>query len=192
MELTVDINSIFGQVKEILFAPKKFFGKAKKEKGWKKAFVFIIAVALVGHILTALYNIFVYPVIAPSLAEIVGISAGFDTGQVLVASVVSYVISLGMSFIWGGALKVWLALFKIESSFARSYRVMAYSRTPNYLFSWLPVVNLLAAFYSIYLLMLGIEAEYSIPRKKSVLIIILSVVAMIVLSLLVFSFLPSI
>jgi hypothetical protein len=192
MELTVDINAIFRQAKEVLAAPRNFFAKAKKEKDWKKAFVFVLVAAAVGHVLTAVYNIFIYPLLAPSISEVIGVPAsGFDAGQVVVAAIISYILTLGMSFIWGAALKVWLMLFRVNSDFSSAYRVMAYSRTPNYLFSWLPVVNIAAALYSFYLLMLGLETQYSMSRKKTILVLVSSIVAVALLSLLVVSFLPT-
>ncbi|OGM31979.1 hypothetical protein A2803_02725 [Candidatus Woesebacteria bacterium RIFCSPHIGHO2_01_FULL_44_21] len=193
MELTIDVKEIMARVREVLTAPKKFFGKAKKEHGWKKAFSFVLVVAGAGHILTALYNILIYPLVSPTFAELFGIPAvQLNAGQVAGATLVSFIVTLGMSFIWGAALKVWLAIFKVKSNFDSSYRVMAYSRTPNYLFSWLPLVNILIAIYSFYLLVLGLENEYGIPRGKAILIIVTSVVVIFVVSILAVSLIPTI
>lgn len=189
----MDVKAIAARAREIISSPKKFFDKAKKERDWKKAFAFILVVSAVGHILTALYNILVYPLIAPSLVESLGVPAvSYSPGQVFGASIVSYVLTLGMSFIWGGALKVWLALFKTKSTFSEAYRLMAYSRTPNYLVSWLPFVNFLAALYSFYLLMVGLEAEYNLSRKKAIAVIISSIVVIFIFSVIAVSLIPAV
>jgi hypothetical protein len=193
MELMVDARVAFVEAKGVLSSPKKFFKKAKKDKSWKEAFSFALVVALAGHVLTALYNIFLYPIVAPFLSQAFGVPISqFSVGQVVTAAVVSYVMTLAMSFIWGGALKVWLALFRTPSSFNQSYRVMAYSRTPNYLFNWIPFVNLFAALYSFYLLMVGLQSEYGMSKKKALIIILSSIVITFILFLLLVSLVPTI
>lgn len=192
MELTVDVNRVFAQIKLVFLSPKKFFNKAAKEKGWKTAFVFVMVVALAGHILTALYSLFAYPMIAPFLSEILQVPVSqLSPSTILVGTVVSYLLTLGMSFIWGGALKVWLMLFRVNASFSEGYRIMAYSHAPNYLLSWFPVVNILAAFYSFYLLVVGLMAGFGVSRSKAVVVVVSSVLLLIVLSLLLFFLMPS-
>lgn len=188
MELTVDVGAVFTKTKRVLLAPKRFFQKNRKERGWKKAFVFVLVVAGVGHILTGAYNVALFPSLSTTVAEALDVPVDeINSGKIILATMVSFILSLGMSFVWGAALKVWLSLFKIASSFPRAYRVMVYSRTPNFLLSWFPVVNLAAALYSFYLLMVGLEEEYSIPRGKALVVVVSSAVILSVLSFFVFS-----
>lgn len=183
MEITVDIRDSLKRAKSLLQTPKAFFAATKKEKGWQRAFSYSIVVAAIGHILTAIFNI---------LIVTRGVNLPFGPQDVVVAVLVSFIITLGISFIWGGALKVWLSIFKVESTFAQSYRVMVYSRTPNYLFSWVPLLNLVAALYSFYLMMLALEKEYEVTRKKAIIIIVSSVVVLFVVSLLLVSLIPNV
>jgi hypothetical protein len=183
MDITVDIRDSLKRAKSLLQAPKVFFAAIKKEKGWQKAFSYSLVVAAVGHILTAIYNV---------LVTANGADLPFGPQEVVVAVLVSFIITLGMSFIWGGALKVWLSVFKVESTFAQSYRVMVYSRTPNYLFSWVPFLGFVAALYSFYLMMLALEKEYEVTRKKAIIIIVTSMVVLFVASLLLVSLIPNV
>lgn len=188
----MDVREIAVRTREVISSPKEFFGKAKKERDWKKAFAFLLVVSALGHVLTALYNILVYPLVAPLFVQFLGVTAvEFGASQVLLAATISFILTMGMSVIWGAALKVWLALFKTKSTFAEAFRVMVYSRTPNYLVSWLPFVNLVAALYSFYLLIVGLEAQYNLSRRKSIVIVVSSVIAVFVLTIIAFSLIPT-
>ena len=185
----MDVVAVWGQIMRVLRSPKKFFESSKKEKSWKKALPFIMVSAAIGHILTAVYNIVFSPSISPEIADTLGIAeTSFTAAEVIPAVIISYIITIGMSFIWGGALKVWLSLFKVESSYSQSYRVMAYSRTPIYILSWLPFINLVVALYSFYLMMVGLTVIYSVSRKKAIVVIVTGVLALAVLSLVFLSF----
>lgn len=192
MEISVDVRENLLKAKKVLSSPKEFFKATTKEKDWKNAFSFMLVVSLIGHIFTALYSLLFYPSMMAGLSEAMGTEEVVYTPvQIVTAVVISFVLTLAMSFLWGGALKVWLSLFKVESTYAQAYRVMVYSRTPNYLLSWLPFVNLFAAIYSFYLMLLGIEREYEVKRKKAIAIIATSVLAVLVASALIFAFLPT-
>jgi len=188
MEVTVDVNIVFSQVKSILRSPKQFFSKCVNEKGWKKAFVFVLIVAAFGHLITLLYGILFYPKINTSISESLNIpAASFSAGRFIVLVVASYFLTLGMSFVWGVGLKFWLSLFKVKSTFTQAYRIMTYSRTPNYIFSSLPIISILAAFYSFYLLIIGLENEYSLTRKKTILIVVTAIIPFFIFSLFILS-----
>lgn len=180
MDITVDVVGSFAIVKKILRNPKVFFASIKKEKSWKSAFGLLLVVAALGHILAGLYAI----IYSASIGQAIGLE------KIIPAILVSYVLTLVMSFVWGWALKIWLAIFKVPSTFSQGYQVMAYTRVPNLILSWLPFVNLFSAIYSFYLLMIGLESVYQIKRRKAVVIIVTSLVAMLVLSTLLFMLFP--
>jgi len=193
MDITVDIGKSIRDAREVLLSPRKAFKETKKQKGWNPAFSFVLVIAAIGHILAGLYNLFVYPLILPAIVRTFGVpETTFKTEQVLSAIAISYLLTVGMTFVWGGALKIFLNLFRVESSFEESYRVMVYSRVPNYLFSWLPFVNILAALYSFYLMFLALKTETGVENKKAVLIIVSSVVVLFILSVLLVSLVPSV
>jgi len=193
MELTVDIRKVYAQVIQLLRGPKSFFSKVKKDRSWKSVLPFVLVTVGVGHFFTAIYNLLVSPSIAPGLAEAFGSSdVSFSPVEVISAVVISYFLTVAMSLVWGGALKVWLMLFKIDSSFDKAYSVMAYSRMPNYLFGWIPFLNILAALYSLYLLVLGLEASYSVNRRRAVLVVASSLLAVFLLSFLILAVIPNI
>lgn len=193
MDITVDIGGSLSDARAMLLSPKKFLKEVKKQKSWKSAFSFTLVIAAIGHILAGLYNLLIYPLVLPWLSQTFGLpQTTFEPGQIVTAMLVSFALTLGMTFVWGGALKVFLSLFRVESSFDQSYRVMAYSRVPNYLFSWLPFVNILAALYSFYLMFLVLKSEYGISNRKAIIVIISSVLALLLLSILLFALAPSI
>lgn len=190
MEISVDVRENLLRAKKILTSPKKFFKDIHKEKGWKDAFSFVLVVAFIGHIFTAIYNVIFYPAIASSVGTNLGLQpADYNVAQVVTASIVSYIVALAMSFIWAGALKVWLMLFKVDSTFAEAYRVTIYSRAPNYLLSWFPFVNAVVWFYSLYLMILALKSQYSLSPKKSMVIIASSVILLFIVSFLAFALL---
>lgn len=193
MDITVDVRSELQKAREVLTSPKAFFKSSTKEKSWKSAFSFALVMSAVGHILTAVYSLIFSQTLASNVSETFGVS-DFNYGpvQIIIGVFISFILTIGMTFIWGGGLKVWLSLFKIDSSFSEAYKVMVYSRTPNYLLSWFPGVNLISALYSFYLLMLALESEFGITRRKAIVIILSSVAILIAISLLSLSFLPAI
>jgi hypothetical protein len=184
MELTVDMHAIWEQTKGLARSPAKFFAKSKKEKSWKKALPFVIVTAAVGHVFTAIYGIVFSPSIAGEIANnFEGAEVSYKPVEVIPAVIISFLITIVMSFVWGGAMKLWLSLFKVHSSFSQAYRVTSYSRAPNYLLSWVPFLNFFVGIYSFYLLWIALITEYSVSKKKALIIIFTSFLALAAISL---------
>lgn len=189
----MDVAENIKKAKKILTAPKIFFKAQVKEKGWRLAFAYLIVISAIGHILTVLYNLAFPPNLNSDIKEMLGTQdISYSPSQIVMAILISFIVTLGMSFVWASALKVWLSLFKTESTFDQSYRVIAYSRTPYLLFSWVPYVNILAGIYSFYLMMISIEREYSLPRRKSIVIILTAFILVFIFTGFLLSILPSI
>ncbi len=178
----MDIAATLDTIKKVFKGPKKFFEGVKKQKSWKDAFGVVLITAAIGHILAGAYA-FIY---SSTQSEPLALA------QIIPAILISFVLTLGMSFVWGWALKIWLSIFKVETSFSRAFLVMAYSRIPNLLFSWLPFVNFFMAVFSFYLLMIGLESQYEIKRKKAIVIIVTSIIALFALSVLLFLIFPQV
>lgn len=193
MEITVDVMENLKKIKKVLVAPKTFFKNTVKEKGWRLAFAYLIVVAAIGHVLLLIFNLAFPPNLTPEIKEMLGSAdISYSPNQIVLATLIGFIATLGMSFIWAGALKLWLSLFKVESTYNKSYKIIAYSRTPNLLFSWLPYVNIAAGLYSFYLIIIALEKEHGLKRGKSLLIVVLAVVLLLVLSAIFLTFLPSV
>lgn len=181
MDITVDVSKSLNVAKDLVLRPKKTVKSIEKKDSWKKTFSYLVVIAFVGHLLTGVFNYLIYPIIDPFLSQFLGANSGFEKTQVLPAIIMSYVLTLALSFVWGGALKLWLKLFKVNSTFDEAYKVVVYPRTANYLFGWLPFVNMFAAFYSFYIMMLMLVAEYGMSKKKAFAIVLTSTLAVIIL-----------
>lgn len=183
MELTVDLRKIIAKTKAVLLSPKKFFKVSKKEKGWKEAFTYLLIIALLGHVLTTIYNLVFYPALIPVIQQAFPEAVStFSSQQVISLMITSYVLTMAMSFAWGLGLKYLLTLFREDSTFEQAYRTVAYARTPNLLFSWLPILNLFVGIYSLYLFVVAIRTEYSVSTKRAAMIIISGMLIVFILS----------
>lgn len=188
MEVTLDFKEILGKVKLVFRKPDLFFGKYKKEKGWKTALIYFAILTLVGSVFTLVYGLSIYPLIKPQLDVWFGSTGAstFTLAEVLPAAISSYLTGIMFSFVIGFAFKYCLKLFGAKGTFSEAYQLIVYSRTPVYLLSWFPVVNLVALIYSLVLLYKGVREYYAFSKVRSILTIIVSVLVMIVASILIF------
>ena len=183
MELTLDFGDYYQKVLTILKTPSKFLEKNKKEKGWKKAFGYFIVLAFISTLLSVVYGFVIFPILRPVLSTTLEGQLPEATAiQIVTAGLINYIYTIGGSFVMAFLFKYWLKLFGAEAKFDDSYRLLVYARTPNYIFSWLPIVNVFAAFYSLFILYKGILINYKLSKVKAALNIILAVFLMFVLS----------
>ena len=67
-------------------------------------------------------------------------------------------------------------LFEGKAGFEPTFRVVAYATAPL-VFSWVPVVEVVARLYAAYLAMRGIERVHSVDTTRAVLIVVVGAVA---------------
>ena len=141
------------KIKLVITNPKEFFRKIEAEKNIKTSIMFYIYLQLI-----------VLPF---------GILAGFLTGQVdtlLKALVFPLAFIFGL-FIFFFALLVYhyiIRLFGGRQGIIRTFQAFIYGATPALLLSWIPIVNILVSFYSMYLNIIGLIKLHRMETHKAV------------------------
>ena len=187
MELTFDFREFWEKTKKIIRSPEAFYKGVEKEKGWKDAFSYSIAIAVVASLIGVLEISVLYPVFQSALPSIFAPQSTPQILDILPALFVSAVVVVLLGFVWAGALHFWLRLWKIKGDFASAYKAYTYSRAPNSLLGWIPYVGGLFGLYSIYVLVVGISVHYKISKKKSFLLLIGPLLLLFVLQVLFFA-----
>lgn len=172
MELTFDAREFLRDSVTVMRNPVLFYKKIEKEKEWKPAFVFSIAIAIVSSIFGILQLTLLYPVFKNVFGDLIA-----DVGQpqildILPAFFMSTIVVILLGFVWSLILHGWLKVWKLNGTFWDAYKAFAYSRVPLSFFGWIPVVGGLFGIYSIYILAVGISIHYKTTRLKAVLLLV--------------------
>ena len=130
---------LLNKIKSILFEPKKFFTKLKKEKGVKSAFKYLIIVALFSTVLTFIMSLIYTPVETGILEEFIGQEISTEESSfTYLDAIISYLAILIFSFVAAGILHLWIKLFRGKAIYEKTYQLYVYGSTPALLFSWIP------------------------------------------------------
>jgi len=189
MEFTFNISKINKDVKRVLASPRKFFSSNISKIDWKEAVSYFVVLSFVGLLLTLIYLQFMYPLLVQYLPGF-GLEPIEDTTLIslLPYALFSFVMGIAFSFFWGLAFWAWTRLFKLDGDFQKAYSTITYAKTPTYILSWVPFVNILAWVYSLYLLTVGVEQNYSTKKSKAAFLVISGVIVLFLLSSLTVTF----
>ena len=182
---------LFGKVMSIIAEPAKFFGHLKKESGVKEAFVYLLVMSLIGTVLAVIGAQLFHSYSSWLIQKMFG--TGFPTPKhsfmlTALMGVIGYLLGLGFSFVWAGLLHVWMLVFGGKEGYGKTYQLYVYTRTPKFIFGWIPGVSILAWFYSILLLIIGTHKVHNISKLKAALMYIVPLIILIVMILVLLSF----
>lgn len=176
---------ILKRIKGILAEPSKFFNylvkqKNKKEKGLGNAFVYFLALSAFATILGSIIGWIFQPVWISLAAKFIPMFEGLAiprTPIVLMAlfAVLGYIIGIVASFIWAAILHVWILIFGGKENYTETYKLSVYSRTPGFVFGWIPVVGWFTWIWSLVLLIIGTQKMQKISRLRAVLMYVIPV-----------------
>ncbi len=167
------------KIKEILFRPKEFFKNVKKEKGIKKAFVYLLILSLFYYVLS-LTNYFLFS--EEQKALITGVFDVSPFALYIISDVLFYFFGLIMSFVTSYFFYLWLKLFECKEPWNVVYKLTVYSNTPLYLIGWIPFIGAIVGWvYSLILMIIGIREVYNVSTKKAALIYLIPIAILIFL-----------
>lgn len=155
--------------------PQKFFQRIQKEKGLKKAFIYFAILFLFSTILSFLFSLLMMPLYQQILASLsLNIpTLQYSSGWVVLNQAISYLVGLLGSFIIAGLLHVWLLIFGSRAEYEKTYQLYVYSRTPVFLFGWIPILGFIASIYGLVLLIIGTMQLHKISKTKAILIYVI-------------------
>ncbi|MEK6922183.1 MAG: YIP1 family protein [Nanoarchaeota archaeon] len=159
--------NLIEKVKQILFSPNTFFSDVEKERRLNKAFIFFIILSAFSAILSSIILFFwrnAYTMFFPIDLSVMPYK---DLAWPLLTG---FLISIPLSFVSAGVLYIWLKIFKGKRPYREAYKLYVYSKTPNFILGWIPIINLLSWIYSFVLLIIGTHKMYKFSGLKATLI----------------------
>lgn len=188
MEVVFEPKEFARKTVKVIKTPRAFFRDIEKEKGWKDAFVYSIAIAIIASFFGILQLTLLYPVFKSILpAGVVGADVQPQLLDVLPAFFMSTVLVVALGFVWSWVLNFWFNLWKMKGEFADAYKAFTYSRAPLSIFGWIPYVGGLVGLYTIYVLAVGISVHYKVTRLRAVLLLIPLILGLFMLQGLLFA-----
>lgn len=173
----------------LLSDPVTFFKDLKSEKGVSTAFFYLNGMVAVSLILGAITSFIMGNFFTDWLSTITNVPLlGTDTANpnllfLVIGLIVMFIMQILGSFVCTGVLHVWALLFGGKAKYAKSYQLYVYAKAPQLLFSWIPVVGVVAWIYSLILLIIGTQHVHDIKKSTAVLMFVIPFAVILVLAL---------
>lgn len=178
---------MFSKVKSVVKTPDKFFTSAKKSHDVKAAAKYLFLLLSAGSLLNIISAVLIKPRWDWVLSNIwkyeYKTPPQFNLMEVVFAYPRIVLIGFLVSLLWTLLLHFWIKLWRGKASLKETFVIYAYALTPTALLEWLPLVGLVAWFYNLYLVSIGIMKFHEIPKKRAFAIIFVPIVLFIVLTI---------
>jgi len=163
------------KLKYLLSSPNIFFDKIKSEKGIKNAFLTLAIVLLSVSVVSYGISFTIFHALSYGSLFAYGLVGFFSTTFI----VISFVLSLLMSFVYSGIVHLLVIGFKGEGNYAETYKAYVYSFIPFQILILIPLVGFLSIIYSFILMIIGVAKLHNISKGKAALACLLPVVFII-------------
>ena len=186
------------KIKKVLAEPSAFFSHLHKEHGVKDAFRYLVVLALFLMLLSFLIALVFKPTLPSWWSGILGEQAAQQLKNTMLEettpatlfgrAAMGYVGALVGSFVIAALLHVWILIFGGKASYAKTYQLAVYARTPSFVFGWIPYIGGLASIYSFVLLILGTQHLYHFSRRRTIVMYLIPAVIFILLAVFLLGF----
>ncbi|MBW2986107.1 YIP1 family protein [Candidatus Woesearchaeota archaeon] len=165
------------KIKAVLTAPRKFFQRIQKEKGFKKAFIYFAILSLFSAVVGFLFSLLMLPLYQQILSSLsLNIpTLQYNSGWMILNQLLGYLIGLLACFIVAGLLHAWILIFGGKADYVKTYQLYVYSRTPQFLFGWIPVLGFIAYIYGLVILIIGTMSLHKIRKTKAILMYVIPI-----------------
>lgn len=187
MEITFSPREFVDKTKRLLRTPTVFYKSIEKEKNWKEAFTYSIAISIIAAFFGIIELTLLAPLLPNELSTVLSDGSHPQLLDILPAFFVSAIIVILLGFVWAGALHIWLKVCRVKGDYWSAYKAFTYSRAPLSIFGWIPYVGGLFGLYSIYLLIVGISVHYKVSRKKAFILVIIPLALLFILQAVLFT-----
>lgn len=176
---------LFKMIKDVLIRPSYFFERIEKQKGISKAFFYLAIISLFCVVVSMLTG-FLFLKFSSDMSRIFEVYPALAQPQftffaLFLISIVWYFVMLLFSFIIAGLLHIWILIFGGKATYAKTYQLLVYSSTPNFLLGWIPYLGSLAQLYQIILLVIGTQKLHKVSLVRAILIYAIPAFVMILL-----------
>ena len=171
------LRSFLSTLPRVLFSPRTFFRDISGRRGFANPLIFAAICALIGAVLGGVVGELVQGVLG---LQVPATQTGF-LSTVISAFVYSMV---GLMIITGIYHLFVMLLAGANNGLEGTFRVVSYSYAVQVL-SWLPLLNILAALYGLYLSAFGFQEVHSTTYQRAAAIAALPILILMALALLV-------
>jgi hypothetical protein len=167
----------------VLFSPRTFFRDISDHRGFVNPLIFAAACALIGAVLSGVFAVLVRGV--PGI-QFLATQAGLLTTVIFafVSSMVGLAIITGVYH-----LLVMLLAGANNAGLEGTFRVVSYAYAVQVL-GWVPLLNILAGLYGLYLSAFGFQAVHSTTYQRGAAIAALPILLVVLAAPLLAIFLP--
>lgn len=165
------MGSFWKKAKDIHFDPTEFY-KDLDGEGYSEASKFAATVGLIFGALISLFGVF-----AVAFGEFNPGSFVFIAAMLLIFIPLMFILS---AFFQAGLAHIAVYLFG-ERGFDTTYNAIAYPVSAVALWGWIPLINLFAGIYSIYLQSKGLEVLHDMDLGKAFIAVVWPILLSIVL-----------
>jgi len=171
------VLSIVERIKGFLFSPSETFD-ASKEDTLGDAFIYFVVMLAIYAVLIAIITAGAYSLIGgmPGMFGAPVMPWGAAMGPLLGVLFFVYVLVGGIIgvFILGLWLHLWVYLFGGRNGLIQTIKAVVYGETPGLVLGWIPIINIIAAIWSIIVSVIGVRQLHGLSTGKAVIAVILA------------------
>ena len=167
-----DKLSFFNNIKDVTIKPRSFFENIKAEKGWSPSIIFFLLLQAI-LLLVGVIGFMVFGGLF-SIRLFFGLIS--ELGFFSIIGIITYTVSILI-------YHVLILLFRGKQGMLRTFQVFLYGIAPVLILSWIPILNVLAAFYAIYIMIVGISVLQEMKVWKAILIYFIPLIATAIFAL---------
>jgi len=167
------------KIRQVLMHPSKFFEYIKKES-FQNTFFYFLVLALFSILMIRITSRIFHP-----WTKDFGLFESISGMGFLLFFIIFWI------FVLTGILFVWIFVWRGKGSLLDTFKILVYSKTPVFLFGWIPYVGFLANIYTFVLLIIATSKLHKISVFKSALIYIIPLIIFALIILIAFIILLS-
>lgn len=168
------LQEYFKTAQQVVFDPAEFFSTQGTLEEYRPALYFAVTSSLVFSMLSNTVQEIL------QLAGLMQQAAGGIVTSYLTSLAAGVLAGVIAPFIGAAAYHIFVYLFK-GNSYVRTYCVVAYATAVTAFFGWIPLANVVAALYSLYVTYRGIRELHEFSRGRSIAVLFLPLIVFIVL-----------
>ncbi len=172
------IDTFLEKLKGFILNPVETFQKSREDT-LGTAFTYYIVLAVISAILVTL----VYTAVASlsPLAAMPGFTSMFPAA-LFVLLIIAYIVG---PFIGGAWLHIFVWLLGGRKGYVQTVKAAMYGATPSFLLSWIPLIGIIGALWTIALEILGLRELHEISTGRAIAAVIISVLIILVIVILI-------
>lgn len=147
-------TGVFNEFRAVIMTPNQFFENMSLDSDLKDSLIFVAIVSAVSAI----------GVLIATMKPLQALQ--------------EFVVRIVVSFISAAYLMVLSKGFGGKGGFPETYRAFAYAAAPAVI-SWIPLLNLIAGIYGLFLMRLGLERAQGLESKKAIAVIAIWLITMV-------------